>query len=197
MARVTVNRTAPRVVVVDADTAVLVASENSVSVVTKDQTSVANVSENTRVLNVAGIGLRGEKGEPGASVGEIVTASYESDHPGVLSRGMAVCLVNGKLRRSTSLPGFDKVIGLVYEDAITQGEAGRVQTDGNFITTALMWDDATGMVGGLAPMQRYFVTDTGAITPYPPTTAGQYIVPVGLALDGVTLRIELNATILL
>lgn len=136
--------------------------------------------------------------EPDAvGAGFIGTVSYVSDHPGTLTRGMAVCLINGVLRRATSAAGFSKCIGLVFEDVILQGTFGRVQTDGNAVATALMWNDATGMTGGLAQGQIYFLSATGAITPFPPTVSGSYLAPIGIALDNTTMRIELNPTIIL
>jgi hypothetical protein len=141
-------------------------------------------------------GEQGEQGEMGLTEGSF--ASYTSDHPGTLTRGMAVCVIGGMLRRATSLTSASsKCIGFVYEDALLQGEVGRIQTDGNFVTTALMWDDATSMLGGLASGSMYYLTATGAIQPFYPTTSGSYLAPVGVALDSTTLRIEINPTILL
>jgi hypothetical protein len=85
----------------------------------------------------------------------------------------------------------------MLEEELLQGVVGRVQTDGNIETTALMWEQATDMVGGLATGESYFLTETGAIQPFAPTVPGQYVVPVGTALDNTTLRIEMNPSILL
>lgn len=119
--------------------------------------------------------------------------SYVSDHPGTLTMGMAVCLIAGKLRRATNFAPYNTPIGLVFEGTLLQGVSGRVQTDLNLTMTTLAWDAATGMVGGLAPGQTYFLSSTGAITPFAPSTG--YIVPVGLALSSTTFRIGFNSLV--
>lgn len=139
-------------------------------------------------------GLQGVPGNDGVNASYI---SYESDHPGPMTRGMAVCVINGMIRRATSIAPYNKCIGFLAEDELLQGVTGRVQTGGHVITTALMWDLATGMVGGLVPEQQYFLSADGDITPTAPTTPGQYVAPIGIALDSTSLRIELNTQILL
>ena len=123
-----------------------------------------------------------------------VLPSYVSDHVGTLSKGMVVCLVGGMLKRATNASPYNVPIGLLYEDTLAQGVAGRVQTDLNLTTTTLAWDAATGMVGGLSQNQTYYLGPSGAMTPYAPST--NYVVPVGVALNSTTFRIGFNLTIL-
>jgi hypothetical protein len=124
-------------------------------------------------------------------------ASFENGDLIPLTRGMVVCVIGGQMYRATALPARHEAIGYVDEDLVAIGATGRVQTDGIFTTTALMWDDATGMVGGLATEQPYFLTDTGDIQPWPSITPGNYIAPVGYALDNTSMRIEFNTQILI
>lgn len=146
-------------------------------------------------------GPAGPKGDPGvssdATILEMFRPSYTSGHPGIITRGMAVCLVDGLLRRATSIAPYNNVIGLLYEDSLAQGVTGRVQTGGNFTTTISMWEAATDMLGGLAPQQTYFLTETGAIRPFAPVSINNYVATVGLALNSTTIRIGFNASILL
>jgi len=123
-----------------------------------------------------------------------VLPSYVSGHVGTLSKGMVVCLVGGLLKRATNVSPYNVPIGLLYEDTLAQGVSGRVQTDLNLTTTTLAWDAATGMVGGLAQNQTYFLGPSGAMTPYAPST--DYVVPVGVALSSTTFRIGFNSNIL-
>jgi hypothetical protein len=162
-----------------------------------EEIEVPNEPTVVEVLVAGSQGARGIQGPPGDNTGAVSTKSYESDHPGTLYKGMAVCVIGGKLRRATCVYPYNKVIGLVYEDELLQGVVGRVQTDGNIDTTALLWEEATDMVGGLATGETYYLTDSGAIQPFAPTTPGQYVTPVGTALDSTTLRIELNPSVLL
>lgn len=154
----------------------------------------SSIIERARIMEY----LKGETGQRGLSGQDAATLmSYESNDPVTLRKGMAACLISGKIFRAKSTAPYQKVIGLVYDDSTTPGMAGRVQTDGVITNTALGWDEATGMIGGLSPGSTYYLTPTGAITPFAPTTPGQYVVPVGIALDNTSFRIELNPSILL
>jgi len=139
------------------------------------------------------IGIQGPPG--GDAVNELFRPSYVSGHPGTLTKGMAVCLVAGLLRRATNFPPFNNVLGLLYEGNLNEGVSGRVQTGGSFTAVVSEWEAATGLVGGLSPQQTYFLTGTGAIQPFAPDT--NYITPVGLALTSTTLRIGFNTSVLL
>lgn len=142
-------------------------------------------------------GATGAAGTGAVDFDSATRPSYVSGHEGTMTRGMAVCLVNGLLRRATSVAPFHIVIGLLLEDSLEQGVSGRIQSDLIFTTTTNMWDSATGMAGGLSPNQLYFLTSTGAITPYPPTAQGQYVVSVGIALDSTSLKLGNDRAILL
>lgn len=181
---VNANVPAPRVVVVDADRVVTVADGSG---------NTETVTADTRVVVASTVGAQG----PAGSSGDAPTVSYVSDHPGTLYKGAPVALVSGYARRATSVAPYHKIIGLVFDASITQGMAGRIQTDGMITNTALAWDTVTGMVGGLSPGSTYFLSSSGYITPFAPTQEGEYLVPVGIALDSTTLRIELNTSILL
>lgn len=153
----------------------------------QDSTFPADDSDSIALDTLSGRLIRKGSTEPDRTV------SYVSDHPGTLTMGMAVCLIAGQLRRATNASPYNVPIGLLYEDTLLQGVAGRVQTDLNLTMPALAWGDATGMVGGLAPGQIYFLTSTGAITPFAPSVG--YIVPVGLALSSTTFRISFNSSV--
>ena len=132
-----------------------------------------------------------------ATVIGIDSISRVSNEAVDLTRGTAVCMVGGMLRRARAISGFKDCVGLLDEDVLVIGNTGKVQTDGVFTTTTLMWDAATGMVGGLVPQTTYYLSDAGKITPYASTTSGNYVAPVGYALSSTSMRIELNPTILL
>lgn len=127
--------------------------------------------------------------------GELISAVSSELH--TLVKGMPVALVDGKLRRARSTAPFNKIVGLVFENSIVPGQAGRVQTSGKFEMPPLEWEAATGMVGGLSPADTYFVSDLGFITPWPTTTSGEYVIPVGRAISPSTLNINLTTQVLL
>lgn len=150
---------------------------------TGDIAALANAAAASALLATAPIST---------AIGMLILPSYVSDHPGTLTKGMPVCLINGLLRRATSHAPYNTPIGLIFEEEILQGMSGRVQTDTNLTTTTSAWDLATGMVGGLSPGQTYFISAAGCITPFAPAEAGEYVTPIGLALSSTTLRISFN-----
>lgn len=84
------------------------------------------------------------------------------------------------------------VIGLVRDTAIASSASGNIQSDGVFTAGAASWDAVTGQTGGLTPNAIYYLSPTtaGAITSTPPSTAGQYVVQVGIALSTTALDIR-------
>ncbi len=90
-------------------------------------------------------------------------------------------------------------IGLVYDTTITNGASGNIATDGPMTATTTQWDAATGQTGGLTPGAPYYLdpTTAGKITPTAPTTAGQYVVPIGIAFSTTQLDVFVGTPYLL
>lgn len=197
--------TTTRVVADSRQTATVTLRQSSPVVVSGSPAPAVVVSSATqRVLATGGqqgvqgpAGDVGPAGPPGASAGQPVTTSYVSAHPTPLLRGMPVCVVSGQLRRATSIGPYAEAVGLVYDEVIVEGAAGRVQTGGTMTLTALEWDAVTDMLGGLAPEQTHFLTATGAMTPFPAEDAGQYIAPIGYAVSATEFLIDIDSRILL
>jgi hypothetical protein len=84
------------------------------------------------------------------------------------------------------------VIGLVKDTAIAAGANGNIQSDGVFVATTAQWSAVSGETNGLTPNSIYYLSATtpGAITSTPPSTAGQYVVQVGIALSATALDIR-------
>jgi fibronectin-binding autotransporter adhesin len=63
--------------------------------------------------------------------------------------------------------------------------------------TTTQWDAVAGTTGGLTPGTVYFLHQTtpGHLTATPPTTTGQFVVQVGIALSATQLLIKLNTPI--
>lgn len=174
------------------------APQETTVVVTQPTTSVA-VDDRTRDLIVAGTqgprGPQGSQGPVGPSGGTPLLTSYASAHPAPLTRGMPVAKVNGALRLATAIAPYNEVVGLVFDAQVLQGEVGRVQSGGPLVLTAPEWDAATGMTGGLAPEQTYYLAPGGGMTPFRPADAGQHVAPVGYAVSGTEFLIELGSQI--
>jgi hypothetical protein len=96
--------------------------------------------------------------------------------------------------------GTCTVFGLVQDTSIATSVAGNVQTDGIFTATTTQWDAVvTGESGGLTPGSIYYLdpATAGKLTTTAPTTAGQYVVQVGIAESATTMKLWFRAPILL
>ena len=90
------------------------------------------------------------------------------------------------------------VLGLATA-AIVSGAVGGVQTGSILTLTTGQWDAAFGTTGGLVFNTRYYLSPTtaGLATATAPTTVGQYVVELGVALSTTELQIAVKQRILL
>jgi hypothetical protein len=93
-----------------------------------------------------------------------------------------------------------RTIGLVATSpSIAAAATGVVALEGPLIATTAQWDAVTGQTGGLTAGSAYFLdaAAAGKLTTAAPTTVGQFVAPVGTAIDTITMMIEIDTTILL
>lgn len=78
-------------------------------------------------------------------------------------------------------------------DAVANGQPADVQTTGIVTATTAQWDAVTGQVGGLTFNAQYYVdpTTAGKLTATAPTTVGQFVTSVGIALSTTQLRLTI------
>jgi len=95
--------------------------------------------------------------------------------------------------------GTANLLGLVYDVSISNGATGGIATDGVLTATTTQWDAVAGTTGGLTFGTTYFLdpTTSGKITSTPPTTVGQLVVAIGVALSTTDLLIDIETEILL
>lgn len=95
--------------------------------------------------------------------------------------------------------GTKDVIGLVAQASINASSSGIIKTSGVLSASTTQWDAVTGGSGGLTPNSRYYLDSStaGKLTATAPTTAGQYVCPVGLAISTTEMKIDILQTILL
>lgn len=88
--------------------------------------------------------------------------------------------------------GTVQVLGFAAED-ISAAAAGLIQTDGILVATTGEWDAVTGGSGGLTPGSPYYVSSAtaGQITATAPTSAGNFVVRVGLASSATEMEISI------
>jgi hypothetical protein len=95
--------------------------------------------------------------------------------------------------------GTTDVIGLVGATTITNGVTGVIQVNGILTATTTQWDAVAGTTGGLTVKTRYYLSagTAGLLTATAPTTAGQYVVEVGIANSTTELKIDVKTPYLL
>lgn len=95
--------------------------------------------------------------------------------------------------------GTKNVIGLVASTSISAAASGNILTDGILTASTGQWDAVTGGSGGLTAGARYYLSATtaGRLTTTAPTTVGQYVCPVGVALSTTEFRLDIDTDVLL
>jgi hypothetical protein len=94
--------------------------------------------------------------------------------------------------------GTSRAIGLATT-GITAAATGTVQVNGVLSLTTAEWDAAFGTTGGLTPDATYYLSPStaGRGTATCPTTVGQLVVILGIALSTTELLIRVSEPILL
>lgn len=95
--------------------------------------------------------------------------------------------------------GTSKVVGLVKTASVSASASGEVVVGGVLTATTGQWDAVTGGSGGLTRDTRYFLDPgtAGLLTTTPPSTVGQYVVCVGIALSTTEMLVRVREPILL
>lgn len=92
-----------------------------------------------------------------------------------------------------------QALGLVKDTSITASASGNIQTDGVLAATTVQWDAVAGTTGGLTAGAIYYLSATtaGELTETAPSTVGQFVVRVGIALSTTEMEITFSPPILL
>ncbi len=95
--------------------------------------------------------------------------------------------------------GTKSVIGLVSDVSITNGVAGNVMLNGFLTATTVQWDAVFSTTGGLTFNTRYYLSagSAGLALSTAPSTVGQYVVELGIALSTTVFKIDIKPPILL
>jgi hypothetical protein len=99
---------------------------------------------------------------------------------------------DGVKKAKADASGTKDVIGLMRDASTAAAASGAVQVNGVLSATTGQWDTAFGTSGGLTKGTRYYLSGTtaglGAGTA--PSTVGQYVVELGLALSTTELLLS-------
>lgn len=102
-------------------------------------------------------------------------------------------------RAQSNAISTSRVIGLVYDSSIASAASGQVVVSGVCVGTTVQWDAVTGQTGGLTFGAAYYVdpVTVGKLTSTAPTTPGQIVAPVGVALSLTDMEVLISASVLL
>lgn len=129
-----------------------------------------------------------------ASVSEVdvVTMSNGNASPIVIGQPVYVSADDEVDLAQADAQGTVQVLGLVLDASINAAASGVIQTDGILTATTGQWDVVTGGSGGLVANTPYYLDpdNPGMLTATAPTTTGDFVVRVGLALSTTELDIS-------
>lgn len=86
--------------------------------------------------------------------------------------------------------GTRLVIGLIAEAGVAIAASMRVKYRGKITLTAAQWDVVAGTTGGLTPGTAYYLSDTVGLMGAAPSTSGDTVMRVIIALTATTALIE-------
>ena len=126
---------------------------------------------------------------------DVVTMTNGEANPLAICTPVYVHAAGAVKKAKADASGTVQLLGLVRSTSIDASGSGTIQTDGVLTATTTQWDTATGGTGGLVAGSVYYLDPgtAGNLTATAPTTAGQYVVRVGLALNTTDLDISLTA----
>lgn len=128
-----------------------------------------------------------------ASEVDVVSATNANAAPLTIGTPVYVSSSGAVDKASASASTTARVLGLVKSTSIAPSSSGYIQTDGILSATVSEWDAVTGATGGLTAGALYYLSTTaGQITSTPPSGAGQYIIPIGMALSTTELDITID-----
>lgn len=140
-----------------------------------------------------------EQLQPGDFIEAAEIPQLTNDNAGALVIGTPVYSSsnNGVDKARANAVGTANVIGLVADASIAPAAVGGVQFDGTLEATTGEWDAVTGQVGGLVKDTFYYLdtATAGMLTPTAPSTAGQFVACVGIAISTTELKITLQPRI--
>ena len=130
---------------------------------------------------------------------EIVSAT--NSNAGALTIGMAVYIDGNDSvdKAQADASGTKDVFGLCADVSISAAATGDILTDGILTATTGQWDAVTGQSGGLTAGSRYYLdpNTAGLLSTTAPTTVGDYVVPVGVALSTISMKLDIDTDVLL
>lgn len=134
------------------------------------------------------------------SGGDQVVLTNANAAPVVIGAPVYISANDSFDKAQANASGTKDVFGLVAKSpSVANGASGPVTTGGLLTATTAEWDAVAGTTGGLTKDIRYYLdpATAGKITPTAPTTVGQYVLEIGIAMSTTELKIDIKQPILL
>ncbi len=130
---------------------------------------------------------------------EVITQTNDEASPIVIGQPVYNDADDGVKLAKANAAGTINIIGLVRSASIAASTSGSIQTSGVLSATTGQWDAISGTTGGLVFGTRYYVSaaSAGEITDVAPSSVGQFVAQVGIAISTTELKIDIQPTILL
>lgn len=131
--------------------------------------------------------------------GDVISLTNDEAGSVVIGTPVYSDAASGVKKAKADAAGTAKPIGLVSDTTIANGVAGNVMLNGYLTATTGQWDTAFGTTGGLTFNTKYYLSaaTAGVGTATAPSTTGQYVVELGIAVSTTVLKIDIKQTILL
>ena len=127
------------------------------------------------------------------------TPQFTNNNAGAIVIGTPVYSVaNGAVDKAKAdAVGTTNVIGLVYDTSIASGSSGGVVIDGVISASTVQWDAVAGTTGGLTKDVFYYLSaaTAGLLTSTAPSTAGQFVVSVGIAISTTEMIVNIQSRV--
>lgn len=128
---------------------------------------------------------------PGIAAGDVIQQTNDEAGPIVIGTPVYNDANDGVKKAKADASGTKDVIGIVLTASIANATPGSIQTTGVITATTGQWDTAFGTSGGLTKGTRYFLsaTTSGLGTSTAPSTTGQFVVLLGIAISTTELSL--------
>jgi len=131
---------------------------------------------------------------------EIITLTNdESADATVIGMAVYIDADDGCKQAKADAVGTAKPIALCKSASVTASETGSFITSGVLAATTTQWDAVAGTTGGLVAGTTYYLSTAtkGLLTATAPSTVGQFVVEIGIAISTTELKVAIKPSILL
>lgn len=162
---------------------------------TSDPAVAARLQTQTVVATTACPATVSPAPDPGPGGDVFDTVSKVNGHVAPMHAGQPVVSVNGQWLPAAAGGGRHDAVGLLLDDVLLVGIAGRARTMGLLTLTAAQWDLVQTYTGGLVPDADYYLHPSGRMTPDSDDLGSVVVVRLGTAVSRTEFVIDIEPPI--